>query len=156
MKQKELKKSDVDKAPYLVWNALVEIATSNPEELNDLQSVAYFTFWYDSEIQNGGFYQYFENIFNRYKGKESALISSTLEALKIIGAKKQAEILTQASKQYFSKTRKHPSTVEEFSEFALEAEFDKFDKLYYGCTPDMNNYLEIFLEKYQAEFVTLI
>ena len=67
--------------------------------MNDVQAVAHFAFWYESEVQNGGHLQYFENMFNRYKAKEDIVVSATLEALKVIGAKKQAKILSQASKQ---------------------------------------------------------
>ena len=116
MKPRELEKSRVDKEPYLVWNAFVELIIKKPNELSDVQSMAHFAFGYDSEVQNGGHLQYFENMFNRYRDKEDTLVSVTLEALKIIGAKKQAEILSQAAKQYFSTKRKHPSTIEEFVE----------------------------------------
>ena len=58
----ELAKSEVSDKPYLVWNALIQLITeSNHEDLNEIQSIPLFAFWYDSEIQNGGHLQYFEN-----------------------------------------------------------------------------------------------
>ena len=147
MKPKELEKSRVDKEPYLVWNAFIELIVNKPNALSNIQAIAHFAFWYDSEVQNGGHLQYFENMFNRYRDKEDNLVSVTLEALKIIGAKKQSEILSQAAKQYFSTKRKHPSTIKEFVEF---------DKLYYGCSPVMNSYLERYLQTHLSEFITLI
>jgi hypothetical protein len=156
MKPKELEKSKVDEAPYLVWNAFIEVVNGSQSELNDIQSVASLAFWYDSEIQNGGHLQYFENIYNNYKNREEAFIKATLEALKIIGANKQADILNEAAKLYFTKQREHPSSTEEFCELELQDEFGNIDGLYYKCAPDMNNYLEQYLHKYQGEFVTLV
>jgi hypothetical protein len=152
----EIEKSKIEKEPYLAWNAFIELISQNPDKLSDVQAIAHFAFWYDSEVQNGGHVQYFENMFNRYKDKENAVVSATLEALKIIGAKKQEKILTQASKQYCSKIRNHPSTVDEFVALELEDEFAKFDNQYYDCSPDMNNYLEKLLQTHMSEFVKLV
>ncbi|MFC1953141.1 DUF4375 domain-containing protein [Chloroflexota bacterium] len=152
----ELEKSRVENEPYIVWNAFIDLIAEDPDKLSDVQGVAHFAFWYDSEVQNGGHIQYFENMFNRYKDKEDILVSATLEALKIIGVKKQAKILTKASKQYFSRKRKHLSSVEEFIELELEDEFEKFDDSYYDCSPDMNTYLEKYLQTHLMEFVRII
>ena len=151
----KLDKTNVDKEPYLLWNAFVQlISESEPDDLNDIQSVAQFAFWYDSEVQNGGHLQYFENKHNLYGSEKiTLLISATLESLKILGAKEQADILSSASKHYLSQVRKHPKTVQEFSELALEDEFGEFDSNYYNCTPDMNYYLEKYLQSHINEFV---
>ena len=98
----------------------------------------------------------FENIFNIYKGKENIVVEATLEALKRVGAKKQFKILSDASKRYFSKQRRHPSTVEEFVDSELEGEFEKLDNRYYDCEPDMNTFLEKYLQTHLIEFVKLV
>lgn len=152
----EIEKLKIQKEPYLAWNAFIELIAENPDKLNDIQAVAHFAFWYDSEVQNGGHLQYFENMFNRYKGKEDILVSATLEALKIVGAKKQVKILSDASKQYFSRKRNHPSTVKEFADLELADEFGKLDKRYYSCAPDMNTYLEKYLQTHSSEFVKIV
>lgn len=152
----EIEKSKVEKEPYIKWNAFIELIARDPDKLNDIQGVAHFAWMYDSEVQNGGHLQYFENIFNIYKGKENIVVSATLEALKIIGAKKQYKILSAASKRYFSKEKLHPSTVEEFVDEELEGEFEKLDNRYYDCEPDMNNFLEKYLQTHLSEFVKLV
>ena len=152
----ELEKSRVDKEPYLVWNAFIHLIAQDPYELSDVQGVAHLAFWYDAEVQNGGHLQYFENMFSRYGHKEDILVLATLEALKIIGAEEQAEILSQASEQHSAKKRKHPLTVEEFVNLALEDEFGEFDKRYYHCSPDINSYLEEYLQTHMSEFVKLV
>jgi hypothetical protein len=156
MEPTEIEKSKVEKEPYSIWNAFIELIARDPDKLNDIQVVAHFAWKYDSEVQNGGHLQYFENIFNIYKGKENIVVSATLEALKIIGAKKQLKILSDASKQYFSKQRRHPSTIEEFVDEELEGEFEKLDNRYYDCEPDMNSFLEKYLQTHLGEFVRVV
>lgn len=78
-------------SPYEEWNAFIDlIATEDYENLNQIQRVANLCFWYDSEVQNGGHIQYFEN-----KGTER--VYETIKALKSLGASKQAYILGEAS-----------------------------------------------------------
>ena len=124
-------------------------------QLNESQSIPHFCFWYESEVQNGGHLQFFENTSIRYKDKEKNAISLTLKALKNIGARKQASILSQASRRYFAQKREHPATVEEFVELALEGEFEEIDKRYYHCSPDMNYFLEKYLQTHMTEFVKI-
>ena len=50
MKPKELEKTRVDKEPYLVWNAFIELIINKPNALSNIQSMAHFAFWYDSEV----------------------------------------------------------------------------------------------------------
>jgi hypothetical protein len=59
---RRLSKKDVNESPFLIWNTFVELMVDEEfESLNDIQRVAYLCFWYDSEVQNGGHLQYFEN-----------------------------------------------------------------------------------------------
>lgn len=157
VKQIEIPKTRVEKEPYLVWNSFVQlIAMSKPDELNETQSVAHLAFEYDSEVQNGGHLQYFENEHILYKEKLPALVSATLEALKIIGADKQAKILSQAYNKYLSQVRKNPITPENFSELELEDTFGKLDDKYYELSPDMNHYLEKLLHVHIDQFIKFI
>jgi hypothetical protein len=152
----KLEKSKVEKEPYLIWNSFIQIIADEPDKLNDIQGVAHFAFWYESEVQNGGHLQYFQNMSITYSGKEDIVISATLEALKIIGAKEQLKILSSASKRYFLKKRTHPETVDEFVELELGDEFGKFDRQYYNCDHDMNSHLEKYLQKHTNEFVIFV
>jgi hypothetical protein len=153
----KLAKKEADNKPYLVWNAFIQlISQSNFRDLDDVQSVALFAFWYDSEVQNGGHLQYFENKFKRFQNREQLLITTTLKALKILGAKEQSDILTAASEKYLSQVRKHPTNIEEFCILELEDEFGEYDQRYYKCSPDMNSFLENYLQNHLDKFVKLI
>jgi hypothetical protein len=114
------------------------------------------SFWYDSEVQNGGHLQYFENKGKLFRNREYLLVATTLEALKILGAKEQANILSLASEKYFSQIRKHPQDVNEFCALELEDEFGEYDRRYYNCNPDMNSFLEKYLQQHLEAFVNLI
>ena len=152
-----LVRKEVDNKPYLVWNAFIQLITqSKYADLNDIQRVALFAFWYDSEVQNGGHLQYFENKGKRFRNREHLLITTTLEALKILGAKEQANILSAASEKYLSQVRKHPTNIEDFCTLELEDEFGEYDQRYYKCSPDMNSFLENYLQNHLDKFVKLI
>ena len=45
-----------------IWNAFVNLLSlSDPDELSVVQRQAQLVFWYESEVQNGGYLQYFLN-----------------------------------------------------------------------------------------------
>jgi len=45
-----------------VWNAFVDVlAMEEYADLDPVQRIPHLCFWYDSELQNGGHFQYFEN-----------------------------------------------------------------------------------------------
>ena len=153
----ELSKTEITDKNYLIWNTFISLLTqSNFREMDDIQSVALLSFWYDSEVQNGGHLQYFENKGKLFKNRERLLVNSTLEALNIIGAKEQANILSAASVKYFSQIRKHPQDVNEFCALELEDEFGEYDRRYYECSPDMNSFLEKYLQQHLEAFIKLI
>ncbi len=153
----ELNKSEVEKDPSLVWNAFIYlIGLSDPRDLNDTQSTAQFAFWYESEVQNGGHLQYFENMHTRHKDNLNLLIAATLDALRALGANEQAVILNAASERYFSANRGHPTTVECFCDLQGEKEFEDLDRRYYGCSPEMDYYFGKFLQANLGEFVKLV
>jgi hypothetical protein len=153
----ELSKSEVKKAPYLVWNSFIHlIALSDYQDLTNIQMVASLPFNYDSEVQNGGHLQYFENTSKIWPQKENLLINATLDALNYLGATEQEKILRLAAKKYFSQDRKHPKTVEEYCTIALEDEFGEFDNSYYECEPNITTLLENYLEAHLIEFVKIL
>jgi hypothetical protein len=153
----ELSKSEVEKTPYLVWNSFIHlIALSEYKDLTNIQMTASLAFNYDSEVQNGGHLQYFENTAKIYPNQENLLINATVDALKYLGAIEQEKILSSASKIYYSQDRKHPKTVEEYCATALEEEFGDFDNSYYETEPSITNLLEKYLEVHLTEFVKII
>ena len=62
MIRRAIKRSEYEAAPDVAWNAFVDIvAMESPDDLSEIQRQAHFAFWYDSEVENGGHLQYFEN-----------------------------------------------------------------------------------------------
>jgi hypothetical protein len=150
-------KTKLENEPNLLWNTFLDMVVMHDiQELSDVQSIAKCVWAYDSEVQNGGHFQYFENAYNVYKNKAEAYVAATLEALKILGAKKHEKILTGASTQYFKQRSKHPSTVKEYIELEDDSKVAKYDDKYYDCSPDLNSYLEKFLHSHQNEFIEIV
>jgi predicted transcriptional regulator len=147
---RRLSKSDVEKEPYLVWNSFIDlIAMEDYDDLDEVQRIAHLCFWYDSEVQNGGHLQYFEN-------RRLDLLPVTLEALNRIGAISQSDILKSAIDKLMIKPRKKIETVEEFVELAREGEFEKLDNNYYDASPSVLELLDKYLEQNQEYFVTIV
>jgi len=144
-----LSKAIIKKEEYQIWNSFIDLlAMESEEDLTEIQKHAQRAFWYDSEIQNGGHLQYFENrSMNDY--------SEVINSLKIIGANEYSIILKKASDLFISKKRKSIKNVFDFIKKAKEFEYDEYDSKYYKVTPDMNHYLEIYLNKYQNEFIKI-
>lgn len=147
MVKRKLSKQIIEQEPYLVWNSFIDILAMEPEHnLSDIQKVAQRTWWYDSEVQNGGHLQYFENSSEKdYR--------TVIESLIAIGAKDHVDILIKASEQYLRKKRRSIKTVLQFVKKAKEGEFDHYDFRYYEVKPDMNHYLEEYLNTYQNDFI---
>lgn len=145
-----LKKDDIDQDQYLIWNSYINlIATSSYEELDDVQQVAHLCFWYDSEVQNGGHLQYFEN-------QGTQRIMETLNALIQLNAYRQKEILSSAYKLYSSRVRAVIRTVQQFVSTALEGEYEKFDNQYYECNPRLIDLLNVYLENNFEKFIKVV
>ena len=138
----------MEEKPYLIWNAFVDIAMSDYSKLSKKQRPAHLVFRYESEVQNGGHLQYFENFGTRR-------IKDTVAALELLGAPCHAKVLARAAARFKSKPRLRIRSVEEYVETALEGEFDKFDRAYAGCRPELEKVLKTHLSRNQAEFVII-
>ncbi|KRE45357.1 DMP19 family protein [Paenibacillus sp. Soil522] len=150
MKLRTISKKLLVESPYEEWNAFIDlIAMEEYEDLNQIQRVAHLCFWYDSEVQNGGHIQYFEN-----KGTER--VYETIKALKSLGASKQADILGEANQQYSSKIRKTINTVLEFVMASREGAYERFDIQYYESEPTVTELLEKYFQANKEYFVELI
>jgi len=136
--------------PYQAWNAFVNLlAMENYTDLDDVQRPAHLCFWYDTEVQNGGHLQYFEN-----RGRE--LLNETLLALRILGAECPHKVLEAANRRFLIKPRSRIETAEEYVATALEGEFDTFDSAYDVCEPSIPDLLEGYLEKHKEYFVEIV
>ncbi len=149
MKTRTLTKREVEAEPYRVWNAYVDLlAMEDYRDLAPEQRAAYLVFWYESEVQNGGHLQYFENRGTKH-------LAATVEALGSLGASCQQQVLREAGDLWQSRERQRIQTVEEYRETALEGEFDAFDSRFHACSPTLQQSLEAYLEGHQSSFVTV-
>jgi hypothetical protein len=144
-----IKRSDFEANHYEAWNAYIDIvAYGPPEELTETQQHAHFASWYDSELQNGGHLQYFEN-------QGITNLNAALRGLEALEATSQRDILAQAENRWLGVQRRKILTVAEYVAKAREAEFDDLDLAYYRCKPDMTKLLEQYLAAHFAEFIEL-
>jgi Domain of unknown function (DUF4375) len=144
-----LTRKQVEDEPYIVWNEFIHVlAMSDYHELTEIQRVAHLSFWYDSELQNGGHLQYFENHGDHR-------VEEVIHSLRCLGGIEQAEVLTRAVGQFRTAPRERIATVDEYVQTALEGEFDKWDGDYYGCSPPVTELLEAFLATHRDNFVVI-
>jgi hypothetical protein len=146
---RSLTKAEVEAEPFQIWNAFVDLLSM--EDFSDLspeQRPAHLVFWYESEVQNGGHFQYFEN-----RGTEH--LAATVEALGLLGATCQQQVIREAGELWLSHTRSGVQTEEEFCDEALEGEFESFDSRFHDCSPSLQECLESHLERHQALFVSV-
>lgn len=145
-----LRSEDAQRDPNLVWNEFIHLlAFSEVTELDSIQRPAHLAFWYDSEVQNGGHLQYFEN-------RPTELVGETIRALVALGALRQAAVLKSASERWMSRRRVKPRTVDEYVEESAKMEFKDLDNAYYGLSPSVTDMLGNCLESNRGSFVELI
>jgi len=150
MIRRKLSQKIIEKEEYQIWNAFIDILAMEDEKtLTDIQKNAQRAFKYESEVQNGGHVQYFENInLNDY--------STIINSLKIIGANEHAKLLEKAIKHYFKDRIKYIDTIKDLIDESLKDENLKMDFEYGEIKPDMNFYLKNYLNKYLEEFIEIV
>lgn len=157
LKPLEIAGSRLQKDPQLLWKTFIKfLSKSDTTQMNDIQMAAQLPFWYDFDIQKGGHLNYFESKYEKLGEKLNVLIMATLDALKIIGADKQAEILGKAADVYFCKPRQHPKDPDEIAQIGLEGEFEKFDIEYGQTMPEIKDWLEKYLMDHKDDFVKVV
>jgi hypothetical protein len=150
MIRRDLQKKQSEKEPYLIWNKFIDlIANEDESDLTDKQRTAQQVFWYDSEIQNGGHMQYFEN-------HPKSDYTEVIESLKKVGAIKHANILEMSSIVFLGNRREPINSIPEYVEIAKRGEYDEYDSMYFKVKPDINCYLEKYLEDNLSEFINFI
>jgi hypothetical protein len=136
--------------PHAVWNEFVALlADSEYDELNEVQRDAYLVFCYESEVQNGGHLQFFENA-------GAGRVPELAGALRRLGADCQANLLGLAVDRWLEKARPRIRSVEEYVEIAGQAEFDSFDRTFHECRLTLTDVLEDYLRRHQTEFVVFV
>ena len=128
--------------PHVVWNAFVDlIATENYTALSPLQRKAHLVFWYESEVQNGGHGQYFEN-----QGRDR--LRETVDALRDLGLACQASVLARAVER-FSGADPQADWLDALPEGFVE----QLDQAFSACSPDVTTALAAHLEAHKAEYI---
>jgi Domain of unknown function (DUF4375) len=150
MKIRRITKREVDEHPYQVWNAFVDLlAMEKYNELAPQQRPAHLVFWYESEVQNGGHLQYFENRGTKY-------LNETIEALGVLGGSCHQKILQEAADLFLSRERPRIQTTEAYSAVALEGEFEGLNLRFGACSPSLFECLKAHLALHQSSFVVVI
>ena len=142
----QLASRDVEADSNLIWNEFIGVVACDYEELEARQRPAHLVFVYESEVQNGGHLQYFENA-------GTSRIQETVDALKLLDATCQALVLKEAAEVYAVPSREHPKTVEEYVAAALEEEFSSYDERFHECSPSLIECLQTHLHLHQDWFV---
>ena len=147
MIRRSVTKEMLNENEYEKWNQFVDLlAMEEYSDLTEIQKVAHLCFWYDSEVQNGGHFQYFLN-------RGIKLVSETEKALHTVGANAQAEILVKAVNVFNTMELTTIANADEYAEIEEEGKFLKLDMEYYQMEPSINDFLEQYLEKFEEEFV---
>lgn len=54
---RKVDKAILEKEPYQLWNAFVDLLTTEEyDNLDEIQRIAYLAFWYDAEVNNGAIF----------------------------------------------------------------------------------------------------
>jgi hypothetical protein len=149
VKTRTLSRKELDAEPQRLWNAYVDLlAMEDFDDLAPEQRPAHLVFWYESEVQNGGHLQYFEN-----HGAEH--LAATIEALGLLGATCQQQVLREAGALWSAQGRQPIKDAAEFGETAVRGEFDTFDSRFHGCSRTLQQCLESYLQQHQSSFVII-
>lgn len=144
---RKLSRAALERKPYEAWNAFVNIlAMENYQDLDEVQRIAHLCFWYDSEVQNGGHLQYFEN-------RGTVFLDETLAALVVLGAECQRTVLETAGRLFSSKPRSQIETTEDYVAAAHENEFAASDSAYHACQPVIQKLLGDYFERNKSHFI---
>ena len=149
MEAAQLTKQEVEAEPFQIWNAFINLIADKYEQMSFEQRPAHLVFRYESEVQNGGHLQYFEN-----GGAEH--FAETIDALGVLRAVCQQNVLRDARAVFDSRERKPIHSVEEYCAVALEGEFDEFDRRFGLCSPSLEQCLEEHLKQHQSTFVKIV
>jgi hypothetical protein len=149
MVRRQIKTSEIQENPYVIWNAFIDlIATEDYDDVTEVQRLAHLIFWYDSEIQNGGHLQYFANS----SGQRAREAENALSAL---GMECQQSILNEAL-AYISETPLIEfESADDYVSAAQDEAFEAFDRRYYDCARQANEYLEAYLDRNLEYFIEL-
>jgi Domain of unknown function (DUF4375) len=112
--------------PHLIWNAFIDlIAVEDYDDLSPLQRKMHLVFWYESEVQNGGHGQFFEN-------RGGLRLRETVAALMELGLPCQAKVLSLAAEVFDG-----ADAEADWADVLPRGMTGKLDEAFHSCTPDV-------------------
>jgi hypothetical protein len=114
--------------------------------LNEPQLYYLTLYWLDAEVRNGGFTQYYFN-------SSSDLAEHAVEAARVVGARKLADIIAKANR-LFGKDGPSPDRDERMDQLsAIElGKLEALDKRYYACDERLSEILPRFVAEHAESF----
>jgi Domain of unknown function (DUF4375) len=149
IKKIRLTRAEVEKAEYLKWNAFVHLVLSPIEGLTEVQRKAHLVLWYQSEVNNGGHYQYFVN-------SHGVLCKEAAGALRDLGVGEAAAVLDEAISRWTRRYGRKPETKKQFIRGALRGTYDDLDKRFGALDRALSAALEDYLKRYESDFVEIV
>jgi hypothetical protein len=148
-KRRVVSRSGSDQFLGLAWNAMIDLCAMEPtNRLSPIQRTAAFAFWYMSEVNNGGHFQYF---VNRHADPHLEVV----DALRVIGAQHSARVLLEALEQLGpDRPPQRLTDVAHYLRVERELDLSRFDTMW-GAEGDreINQRLEDYLRHHEDEFV---
>jgi hypothetical protein len=141
-----LTQGQIETDPYRVWNEFIGIIASEASAADPIQRPAHLVFVYESEVQNGGHLQFFENGY-------LIQVEQTIASLHLLGARCQATVLEDAAKLWITEIRGPALSLADFVERALEERFSEVDLRFSRCSPNLLQVLEHYLDQFRDAFV---
>jgi hypothetical protein len=145
MIRRKLHKEIIEKHEFQIWNSFIDIlAMEDENNLTDIQKHAQRAFWYESEVQNGGHGQYFENI--KYEN-----YCNIIKSIEIIGAIEHSKLLNEVVENYLPIIDDINIDINVIGKIGMD-----YDFRYGSIKPDMNYYLKNYFYNNINEFIEII
>jgi hypothetical protein len=145
---RQVRRSDSDTHDALTWNAMVDLCAMEPlETCSPIQRKAALLFWYQSEVNNGGHFQYFMNRSD-YPHRE------VLALLRELGASRSAAALKGALGRVESILPMIALDYESYVEREHQVDLNSFDMEWGICgNKEVHACLSALLKEHEGEFV---
>lgn len=118
-------RSQPDPFYSLPWNAMVDLCAVEPlDKCTPVQRIAALAFWYMSEVNNGGHFQYFVN-------KAKFPHEEVIAALIALGATHSASVLTSVLQQLGGTLPPFPESVEEYLLSQERFDLGEYDEAFF-------------------------
>ena len=133
------------------WNAFIDLISRNElQDLTPVQRIARLTWWYSSEVLNGGHDQYFGN--NKHIDHWEVI-----PALVEIGAEQQSQLLVEVLDYYRKARTEMPDGYDEYiaweRNYGYDDQMRQFDSRFHDCRPEIDALLEAYLQQHEDHFI---